>query len=322
MMMRATGRRGNNGGASEVRKKWKSIRGGNGGNGGSGGSEGQTRTRSQGPRASSSSSSAGGGWPADRPIPGSGEDNGGLGRNENWRENNHMHPTWRNTNFEDIPVIGDENDPYGPDPEVQRRVKLFINFEKKCAAIRDGIGAEVKEKLRGMNIYVVGSSDDNNGFLAGSLAKALGYTHFTSAELCIKTTGLNRSEVLENDGAAGLHDQEQMLLRSFNQVQKCCIGALGQPSGAAEVSETWPIALDGGMTVWIEDTIGDVEGGDEYKRADVHIKCKPLTGLERFLNTAEQADTALHDISRLIDMDESLVTKKLGHAEANKAVAR
>ena len=75
------------------------------------------------------------------------------------------------------------------------------------------------------------------------------------------------------------------------------------------------------MTVWIEDTVGDVDGADAYGLADVVIKCKPLKGLDRFLSSAEHADKVLHDISRAIDEDAGIVDRKLEHAGANKDVS-
>ena len=99
------------------------------------------------------------------------------------------------------------------------------------------------------------------------------------------------------------------------------MGTLGLPGGASSQPELWPVGLDGGLTVWIEDTIGDVEGGDAYARADVQLKCKPLKGLAKFLESAENCDRVLHDISRAIEEDAGIIDAKLRHAEANADVA-
>lgn len=252
----------------------------------------------------------------DRPGAGLGFGTGYVGR-----EASTLHKDWIDAEFDKVPLVGDANDPYGPDAETQRRVKLVADYERRLKAMAGGIGAEVKEKLRGVNVYVVGSDDDNNSFLSTALSRVLDYSHFTSNELCLKCTGLNRTEVYENEGDEEMYSFEVKLMRSFNQVQNCCVGTLGLPGGASSQQNLWPVGLDGGITVWIEDTIGDVEGSDAYSKADVALKCKPLKGLEKFLGSAENADKVLHDISRAIEENVGIIDAKLKHAETNSDVA-
>ena len=231
------------------------------------------------------------------------------------------------TDFDELPAP-DRDDPFGQDAETQRRVKLMSNYERQVRALRQGIGAEVREVLQGLNIYVVGSSDDTNTFISGALARTLGYTQFTSAELCLKSTGLNKNDVLNQESEQELFSLERMLLRSFNQVTDCCIGTFGLPGAAAQQAETWPIGLNGGLTIWVEDTITIGDGADDsgsdasFQKADLRLTCVSATGLQKYLNAADQADTLLHDIMRLVKQDDSIVTKKLEFAKANTSAVQ
>lgn len=213
---------------------------------------------------------------------------------------------------ESVPYSASEPDPYAPDPEVERRVNLMKDYDKRIDALKEGIGAEVKAKLSGLNVFVVGSDVSANSFLAEAFARTLDYTPFTSSELCEKSTGLSWKRVLEKEGEDELRSLELMLLQSFGEVKECAIGTFGTPAAAAADEKTWEW-LRGALVVWLEDTIGDTEGMDVFTNSDVKIIAKPAGGLEKYLNSADQVETALHELGGLAS---SLLEQKAATQES------
>lgn len=160
---------------------------------------------------------------------------------------------------------------------VAKRVGVVVGSTAEGLQQATPSGRELAEKLKNVNVYLVGLMGSGKSAVGDRVSRALGSYTFVDTDETIETaTGSSVSEIFEKDGEAGFRAVEEQVLTSVAAYVRLVIATGG---GIVTVPGNWA-SLRTGIVVWL-DTPVDVLA--ERLSSDEERAKRPLLGTKEEL---------------------------------------
>ena len=125
----------------------------------------------------------------------------------------------------------------------------------------------LRERLQGLNIYLVGMMASGKSTVGPLLANALGYRFLDADAVIREVAGCTIPEIFDRDGEAGFRSLERQVLQQLSQWHSLVVATGG---GIVTVPENWG-ELRQGAVVWL-----DVKDGELLRRLQADPGGRPM----------------------------------------------
>ena len=129
------------------------------------------------------------------------------------------------------------------------------------------IQQNLKEKLGGRNIFLIGMMGSGKSQAGPNLAKMINYAFIDTDDVIEKAAKQSIAEIFEKDGETAFRDLEKQVLKEISQHHSLVIATGG---GLVTIPENWGI-LHQGIVIWL-----DLDLKRSIKRIERDKKKRPL----------------------------------------------
>ena len=141
------------------------------------------------------------------------------------------------------------------------------------------IQQNLKEKLGGRNIFLIGMMGSGKSQTGPDLAKIINYAFVDTDDVIEKASKQSIADIFEKDGEEGFRDLEKQVLKEISQHHSLVIATGG---GLVTVTENWGI-LHQGIVIWL-----DLDLKRSIKRIESDDKKRPLLNDDDLSQTFSQ----------------------------------
>ena len=141
------------------------------------------------------------------------------------------------------------------------------------------IQQNLKEKLGGRNIFLIGMMGSGKSQTGPDLAKMINYAFVDTDDVIEKASKQSVAEIFEKDGEKVFRDLEKQVLKEISQHHSLVIATGG---GLVTIPENWGI-LHQGIVIWL-----DLDLKRSIKRIESDEKKRPLLNNDDLSQTFSQ----------------------------------